>query len=102
MLDISELFRANIGAKAIQVDTREELASEIDKFVSDFMKNHTNSIKRAFEKDAGGVIISARGIGLVNKPTVSWNWYTTYKQCPNLEIPYTGYALLWLTELIKQ
>jgi hypothetical protein len=102
MIDISEIFRSKIGAKAIHVDTQEELTSQIDNFVSDFMGHHTNSIKRSFEKEACGVIILARSVGWVNKPSLALNWHTAFMQCPNISIPSAGFAIQQLIELMRK
>jgi hypothetical protein len=101
MVDVSQLYRSNIGAKGIHVDTKDELISDIDDFVSQLMSNQMNSINKAFEKGAGGVVISARGIGFVNKPALSWNWHTIYKEYPNVNFVNAGDTLNWLTGLLK-
>ena len=66
------------------------------------MSECSRSIERALEKGAGGVILCARLVGLVDEPKLSICWCLRHKYNANPDMPDADYALEQLINIMEQ
>jgi hypothetical protein len=102
IVDVQELFEHFFGGRILRVSTQDALSSACSGFLDTLIVRHAKSIAAALGKGAGGVILRARCIGLVDKPSLSLCWCLKHKSCPNLGVPAAGSAIGLLVELMEE
>ena len=102
IVDVQEILEGSVGGKILRVSTQEDLSSACSDFLDVLIVRHSKSIASALSKGAGGVILCARCVGLVDKPNLSLCWCLRHKSCPNLNIPGAGSAMSLLIEVMEQ
>lgn len=91
-----------IPASFIEFRTRKELDRQIKNSLTGLMKKCTRSVKQAFEKGAGGVILCARKVAFIREPSFSICWRLRHKYRANPNIENVGYVLKYLINIMEQ
>jgi hypothetical protein len=100
--DVQEMLGFSLEGKLLHVSTQEDLTSACSDFLAALIARHSKSIATALAKGAGGVILCARCVGLVDKPNLSLCWCLRHKSCPNLGIPGAGSAMGLMVKVMEE